>query len=101
MKNKYLALFMAVVLCCTFLFSTVAFAGDIEVPEDVIEGALEGVLGKDPGEVGNEMIDDIYAGRDFLRMINTVLENIKILLSNALNSLFEKFNALTSSSNLG
>lgn len=101
MKNKYLALFMAVVLCFTFLFGTVATAADIEIPDEVIGDVLEGVLGEDPGEVGEDIAGGITEARDFLGMLLNVLENIKIMLSNVMNTVFEKMGIGTSSSIFG
>ena len=93
MKRKYLALFMAVVLCFTFLFGMAATALDlenVEIPPETIEGALEGVLKEDPGVVGDEIKDGIYQARDVIQVLTEALDNLRIIIANFLADFFKR-----------
>ncbi len=103
MKNKYLALFMAVVLCFTFLFSTAAMALDLEegIPDEVVGDVLEDVLKEDPGVVGDEIVDGVYEARDFLRVLTEAIDNFRIILTNFLSDFFSRMGIGESNSIFG
>ncbi len=104
MKNKYFVLFVAAVLCFTMLFGTSAMALDldnIEIPNETVGDVLEGVLGEDPGVVGDGIKDGIYEGRDFLQLLTQAINNFKILLTNLLSEFFGMLGVGESDSLLG
>lgn len=91
MKNKYLALIMAVIMCFTLFCGTVAAAEDLPVSGEQLSDIVEGVIGEDPSEIGGEIMDGIYEGQGILQTIYDVLENIKILFANLINTVFGYF----------
>lgn len=93
MKNKYFTLFVAVVLCFTFLFGmtvTALDAGNIEIPNETVGDVLEGVLKEDPGVVGEEIKEGIYEGRDFLQVLTDAIDNLRIIIANFLADFFKR-----------
>lgn len=106
MKNKYLALIMALVICLSLVCGTVTAAEETTAAgetttetvvtttqsmEDMIGDKLEDALGKDPSEVGSTIMEGIYEGQGILRWIYDILENIKIALANFVNTFLAQF----------
>lgn len=100
MKNKYLALIMALVICFSFVCGTVTAAEETTAEtvvttaqsmEDMIGDKVEEIVGKDPSEIGSTVMEGIYEGQGILRWIYDILENIKIALANFVNTFLAQF----------
>lgn len=100
MKNKYLALIMALVICFSLACGTVtaaeenttqAIVSTTQSVEDMIGDKVEDIIGKDPSEIGSTVMDGIYEGQGILRWIYNILENIKIALANFVNTYLAQF----------
>lgn len=100
MKNKYLAVIMALVICFSLACGTVTAAEGTEnetvitttqAMEDMIGDKVEEIIGKDPSEIGSTVMEGIYEGQGILRWIYNILENIKIALANFVNTYLAQF----------
>ena len=115
MKNKHLALFMALIMCFSLVFGTAAATeGEQLMPStslvtptdepdiaDKLAGALGDAAGEEMSEVGSQIMDSIYEGEDFLSTVHRVIENIKIFLANLINTIFPFFDIGTGNSLFG
>lgn len=116
MKNKHLALFMALIMCFSLVFgaaaattegeqimpsTSVVTPTDKEDIADKIGGALDDAAGDKMSEVGSEIMDGIYEGNAFLSTVYRVLENIKIFFANLINTIFPMFDIGTGGSLFG
>ncbi len=106
MKNKHLALFMALIMCFSLVFGAAAATeGEQIMPstsavsptqeKDFVD-EIGGVLGDEAGdkmsEVGSDIMDGIEEGHGFLDTVQRVIENIKIFFANLINTIFPYFN---------
>lgn len=115
MKNKHLALFMALIMCFSLVFGTAAATeGEQLMPStslvtptdepdiaDKVGDILGDMAGTQMSEVGSQIMDSIYEGEDFLSTVHRVIENIKIFLANLINTIFPFFNIGTGNSLFG
>ncbi len=106
MTNKKLAFAMALIMCFSFVFGAAAASeGEQIVPstsqvsptekEDFVD-SIGGMLGDTAGdkfsEVGDELMDGIQKGNIFFDMIQRVIDTIKVLWANIINTIFPFFN---------
>ncbi len=115
MKNKHLALFMALIMCFSLVFGTAAATeGEQIMPStslvtptdepdiaDKVGDILGDMAGTQMSEVGSQIMDGIYEGNDFLSTVHRVIENIKIFFANLINTIFPFFNIGTGNSLFG
>lgn len=115
MKNKHLALFMALIMCFSLVFGTAAATeGEQIMPStslvtptdepdiaDKVGDILGDMAGTQMSEVGSQIMDGIYEGNDFLSTVHRVIENIKIFLANLINTIFPFFDIGTGNSLFG
>lgn len=115
MKNKHLALFMALIMCFSLVFGTAAATeGEQLMPStslvtptdepdiaDKVGDILGDMAGTQMSEVGSQIMDGIYEGNDFLSTVHRVIENIKIFLANLINTIFPFFDIGTGNSLFG
>lgn len=107
MKNKHIALFMAFIMCFSLLFgSAAAIEGEQIMPStsavapttgepdmaDQIGGALGDAAGDDLSQAGDEIMDGIEQGYNFLGAMQKIIETVKIFFSNLINTIFPFFN---------
>lgn len=99
MKNKYLAIFMALILCFSLAFGATAAVEGTQVTQqeqvvpttskdiaDKVGDVVGGIAGDDLSQAGEEIMDGIYEGQGILRWFYNIIENIKIMLANFVNT---------------
>lgn len=105
MKNKHLALFMALIMCFSLVFAaSAAHEGEQILPSQVVTptekedigdkvGDIIGdVAGDKLGEVGKDIMDGAEEAHGFLASMMKIVENIKIFFANLINTIFPFFN---------
>ena len=115
MKNKHLALFMALIMCFSLVFgASAATDGEQIMPtvsavspteEDDIADKVGGIVGDLAGDKMSEIGEDIVGGAEeahgFLATVQRVIDTIKVMLSNIINTIFPFFNIGTGDSLFG
>lgn len=106
MKNKHLALFIAVIMCFSLAFGAAASTnGEQIMPStsavsptqekdfiDQIPGMIPDDIKTTISEVGSDIMDGAEEAHGFLSTVMRVLENVKIFFANLINTLFPFFN---------
>ncbi len=105
MKNKHLALFMALIMCFSFVFGAAAATeGEQIMPStspvsptqeedfvDKIPEIIPGDLQTTLSEVGSDIMDGAEEAHGFLGALQKVIDTIKVFLANLINTIFPFF----------
>lgn len=105
MKNKHLALFMALIMCFSLVFGAAAATeGEQILPSEVvtptekddIADKVGDVLGDAAGDKFSEVGEDIMGGVEeahgFLASLMKIVDNLKVFFANLINTIFPMFN---------
>ncbi len=106
MKNKHLALLMAFIMCFSFIFGAAAATeGEQVIPstsaisptqeKDFIDELPEKIpddLKSTISDIGSDIIGGAEEAHGFLATMQKIIDTIKVLLSNFINTIFPFFN---------
>ena len=115
MKNKHLALLMAVIMCFSLVFGAAAATeGSQVMPStsaisptqekdfiDKIPEMIPGDLQTTLSQVGSDIMDGAEEAHGFLATVMNIVNNIRIFFANLINTLFPFFGIEDGGSLLG
>ncbi|MBE6775587.1 MAG: hypothetical protein E7543_05280 [Ruminococcaceae bacterium] len=115
MKNKHLALFMALIMCFSLVFGASAATEGTQImpstsavspteEEDIADKVgdiLGDVAGDELSQAGQEIMNGAEEAHGFLASFMKIIENMKVFFANLINTIFPFFGIGTGDSLLG
>ena len=105
MKNKHLALLMAVIMCFAlvcgasaaategeqiFPSAPVSATGEPDIIDQVVEGVGE-AAGDKISDVGSDIMDGIEESYGFITAFDRIVSTVKVFFANLINTIFSMF----------